>query len=182
MRNFIRVYSGYCLGFASYRILLYVLSTICEQVDGIIYADMLKNKNVLPDGTEQIGPSYDYKVGKEIVEVIKTRVGELIIYIYDKDVIYVAKKAISLTGKVVYIGVKPISKAIGFVVMKYPPIKKVHKMIKVSKKVIVATGGLISLGIMARSDYWAIVFSNALPQLPVDTKAKLSGIRRMRRA
>ena len=185
MKKFIRAYAGYCFGFLSYKILLNILSTVCDQVDEIISTDMSNSKNVLPDGNNNnIGTTHDYNIGKEIVNVIKTRGGEFEITLTSEALGHLIRGSVSHLKKfssfVISNVSKPISKALGFIIMKFPPAKKVYDGIKAGKVIIASIGALISVRVIARFDYWALILSDSLPQLPVDTKSVLSGIRRLR--
>ena len=184
MKKFIVAYSGYCFVFMSYKILLYILSTVCDQVDEIISTDMSNNKNVLPNGTKDIVTTHDYNIGKEIVNVIRMRGGEVGITLTSEGLAYLISGSVShlkkFSGLVIYTISKPISKALGFIIMKFPSAKKVYDGIKAGKVVIASIVAVVSVRVIARFDYWALILSDSLPQPPVDTKSVLSGIRRLR--
>lgn len=76
--------------------------------------------------------------------------------------------------------INPLSKGIGFIILKFPVAKKVYKGIKRIKVAIATIGAIISIRLIARFDYWALILNDSIPQLPIETKAILSGIRRLR--
>ena len=121
----------------------------------------------MPDEIKNISTTHEYKIGKEIVNIIGTRGGQGGL---GKNVVLLAKTVV----------ITPLSKAIGFIVMKFPAAKKVYRGIKATKVVIASIGALISVRVIARFDYWALILTDSLPQLPIETKAILSGIRRLR--
>ena len=181
MKKFIRAYTGYFFGLLSYQILLYTLSKLCDQVDEIISTDT--SKNVLLDGTKDTVTSHDYNIGKEIVNITKTRGGQSIVIRGEGAVDLIRKAGSNIKifgGKTISIAIKPISKALGYIIIKFPPVKKVLDVIKTTKVIIASIGSLISLRLIARFDYWALIFSDSLPQLPIDAKVIISGIRRLR--
>ena len=154
------------------------MSKLCDQVDEIISTDTLNNKNVLPDGTKDIITSHDYNMGKEITDITRTCGGQI------RGVADLIKKSVShlkiFGDKAISITISPISKALGSIIIKFPPVKKVLNGIKAAKVIIASIGALISVRVIARFDYWALIISESIPQLPIDTKAVLSGIRRLR--
>ena len=177
MNKYVRVYAGYFFAYLSYKTIFYTLSQICDQVDEIIEND---NNNFLPDEIKDISTTHKYSVGKEIVNIIRTRGGQEII-IKPEGVLTLAKNVLLLTkllGETALI--TPLSKAIGFIVMKFPVAKKVYTGVKAVKAVIAAIGAFAAIRVLARFDYWALIINDSLPQLPIETKAILSGIRRLR--
>lgn len=64
--------------------------------------------------------------------------------------------------------------------MKFPVAKKIYTGVKATKVVIASIEALISVRVITRFDYWALILSDSLPQLTIETKAVLSGIRRLR--
>lgn len=179
MNKFTRAYTGYFFGLLSYKILLYTLSKLCDQVDEIISTDTSNNKNVILDGTKDTITSHDSNMGKEIVNITKTR-GRQSIVIRGEGVAILIKKAVShlkiFGDKTISTLIHPISKVLGSLIIKFPPVKKVLNVIKATKVIIASIGALISLRVVARFDYWALIFSDSLPQ----TRSVLSGIRRLR--
>ena len=176
--KYVRVYAGYFFAYMSYKAIFYTLSQICDQVDEIIAND---NNNSMPDEIKNISTTHKYKIGKEIVNIIRTRGGQGGIIIRPEGVITLGKNVVllakSIAEKVV---ITPLSKALGFIVMKFPVAKKLYTGIKATKVVIASIGALISVRVIARFDYWALILTDSLPQLPIETKAILSGIRRLR--
>jgi hypothetical protein len=176
--KYLRVYSGYVLAYLSYKTIFYTLSQICDQVDEIIAND---NNNLLPDEIKDISTTHKYNVGKEIVNIIRTRGGQGGIIIRPEGVFTLGKNLLLFSKLIAeLVVVTPISKAIGFLVMKFPVAKKVYTGVKAIKVVIASIGALISVRVIARFDYWALIINDSLPQLPIETKAILSGIRRLR--
>jgi hypothetical protein len=176
--KYLRVYSGYVFAYLSYKTIFYTLSQICDQVDEIIAND---NNNFLPDEIKDISTTHKYNVGKEIVNIIRTRGGQGGIIIRPEGVFTLGKNLL-LFAKLIaeLVVVTPISKAIGFLVMKFPVAKKVYTGAKAIKVVIASIGAVVSVRLIARFDYWALIITDSLPQLPVDTKSVLSGLRRLR--
>ena len=176
--KYVRVYAGYFFAYMSYKAIFYTLSQICDQVDEIIAND---NNNSMPDEIKNISTTHKYKIGKEIVNIIRTRGGQGGIVIRPEGVITLGKNVV-LLAKIIAetVVITPLSKAIGFIVMKFPAAKKVYTGIKATKVVIASIGALISVRVIARFDYWALILSDSLPQLPIETKAILSGVRRLR--
>ena len=176
--KYVRVYAGYFFAYMSYKAIFYTLSQICDQVDEIIAND---NNNSMPDEIKNISTTHKYKIGKEIVNIIRTRGGQGGIIIRPEGVITLGKNVVllakSIAEKVV---ITPLSKALGFIVMKFPVAKKLYTGIKATKVVIASIAALISVRVIARFDYWALILTDSLPQLPIETKAILSGIRRLR--
>ena len=76
--------------------------------------------------------------------------------------------------------ITPVSKTIGFIVTKFPVTKNVYTGIKRTKIIIASIGAFISVRLIARFDYWALILSDSLPQIPIETKSILSGLRRLR--
>jgi len=70
--------------------------------------------------------------------------------------------------------ITPLSKAIGFIVMKFPAAKKVYTDVKAAKVVIASIRALVSVRVIARFDYWSLIVTDSLPQLPIETKTILS--------
>ena len=178
INKYVRAYAGYFFAYISYKAIFYTLSQICDKVDEIIVND---NSNSLPDRIEDISTTHKYNIGKEIVNIIRTRGGQGGIIIRPEGVITLGKNVL-LLGKLIAetVVINPLSKAIGFIVMKFPIAKKVYTGIKTTKVVIASIGALLSVRVIARFDYWALILSDSLPQLPIETKAVLSGIRRLR--
>ena len=176
--KYVRVYAGYFFAYMSYKAIFYTLSQICDQVDEIIDND---NNNSMPDEIKNISTTHKYKIGKEIVNIIRTRGGQGGIVIRPEGVITLGKNVV-LLAKIIAetVVITPLSKAIGFIVMKFPAAKKVYTGIKATKVVIASIGALISVRVIARFDYWALILTDSLPQLPIETKAILSGVRRLR--
>ena len=176
--KYVRVYAGYFFAYMSYKAIFYTLSQICDQVDEIIAND---NNNSMPDEIKNISTTHKYKIGKEIVNIIRTRGGQGGIVIRPEGVITLGKNVV-LLAKIIAetVVITPLSKAIGFIVMKFPAAKKVYTGIKATKVVIASIGALISVRVIARFDYWALILTDSLPQLPIETKAILSGVRRLR--
>jgi len=176
--KYVRVYAGYFFAYMSYKAIFYTLSQICDQVDEIIAND---NNNSMPDEIKNISTTHEYKIGKEIVNIIRTHGGQGGIVIRPEGVITLGKNVV-LLAKIIAetVVITPLSKAIGFIVMKFPAAKKVYRGIKATKVVIASIGALISVRVIARFDYWALILTDSLPQLPIETKAILSGIRRLR--
>ena len=176
--KYVRVYAGYFFAYMSYKAIFYTLSQICDQVDEIIAND---NNNSMPDEIKNISTTHKYKIGKEIVNIIRTRGGQGGIVIRPEGVITLGKNVVLLTKIIAEtVVITPLSKAIGFIVMKFPAAKKVYTGIKATKVVIASIAALISVRVIARFDYWALILTDSLPQLPIETKAILSGIRRLR--
>ena len=66
--------------------------------------------------------------------------------------------------------------------MKFSIVKKIYTFIKPAKVVIASLGAFIAIRVIAKFDYWALILTDSLPQLPFGTKTVLSGIRRLRLA
>ena len=178
INKYVRAYAGYFFAYMSYKTIFYTLSQICDKVDEIIAND---NSNSLPDGIKDISTKHKYTIGKEIVNIIRTRGGEGGIIIRPEGVIILGKNVLLLAKLIAEtLVITPLSKALGFIVMKFPLAKKVYTGIKAIKVVIASIGALISVRVIARFDYWALILTDSLPQLPIETKAILSGIRRLR--
>ena len=178
INKYVRAYAGYFFAYMSYKTIFYTLSQICDKVDEIIAND---NSNSLPDGIKDISTKHKYTIGKEIVNIIRTRGGEGGIIIRPEGVIILGKNVLLLAKLIAEtLVITPLSKALGFIVMKFPLAKKVYTGIKAIKVVIASIGALISVRVIARFDYWALILSDSLPQLPIETKSILSGIRRLR--
>ena len=151
LREYLTVYGGYFFGYLSYKAIFYALSQICDQVDEIIAND---NNNSMPDEIKNILTTHKYKIGKEIVNIIRARGEQGGIVIRPEGVITLAKNVV-LLAKVLAetVVINPLSKAIGFIVMKFPAAKKVYTGIKATKVVIASIGALISVRVIARFDY-----------------------------
>lgn len=178
INKYVIAYAGYFFAYMSYKTIFYTLSQICDKVDEIIVDD---NNNSLPDRIKDISTTHKYNIGKEIVNILRTRGEQGGIIIRPEGVITLAKNVLlfaKLIAETVVITL--LSKAIGFIVMKFPAAKKVYTGVKATKVVIASIGALISVRVIARFDYWALILSDSLPQLPIETKAVLSGIRRLR--
>lgn len=175
--KYVRAYAGYLFAYASYKAIFYTLSQICDQVDEIVAND---NSNSMPDEIKNISTTHEYKIGKEIVNIIKTRGGQGWIILRPKGVIILGK-AVVLLAKIIAktVVINPLSKAIGFIVMRFPVAKNIYTGIKATKVVIASIGALISVRVIARFDYWALILADSLPQVPIETKTILSGIRRL---
>ena len=118
MNKYVRVYAGYFFAYLSYKTIFYTLSQICDQVDEIIAND---NNNSMPDEIKNISTTHKYKIGKEIVNIIRTRGGQGGIVIRPEGVITLGKNVV-LLAKIIAetVVITPLSKAIGFIVMKFP--------------------------------------------------------------
>nr|YP_009686129.1 hypothetical protein [Halamphora americana]YP_009686184.1 hypothetical protein [Halamphora americana]QDR24931.1 hypothetical protein [Halamphora americana]QDR24933.1 hypothetical protein [Halamphora americana] len=182
INKFIRAYAGYFFGYLSYKTIFYTLSQICDQVDEIIANDKSNaNNNFLPDEIKDISTTHKYNIGKEIANIIRTRGGQGEIVIRPEGVADLVKHLFlftKLTANLIII--TPISKVLGFLVRKLPIAKPIYEGIKMGKVVLASIGALVSVRVIARFDYWALIISDSLPQLPIDTKSVLSGIRRLR--
>lgn len=177
--KYVRVYAGYFFAYISYKTLFYTLSQICDKVDNIIVND--NNNNSLPNEIKNISTTHKYRIGKEIVNIIRTRGGQGGIIIRPEGVIILGKNILLLFKLIAETVITtPLSQAIGFLVMKFPAAKKVYTGFKATKVLIASVGALISVRVIARFDYWALILNDSLPQLPIQTKAILSGIRRLR--
>ena len=178
IHKYVRVYAGYFLAYMSYKIIFYTLSQICNQVDEMIANE---NNNFLPDEIKDISTTHSYNIGKEIVNILRTRGGQGAIIIKPEGVIILGKNVLLLTKlfaeKVIII---PLSKAMGFIIMRFPVAKKVYTAVNGIKVIIASIAALVSLGVIARFDYWALIITDSVPQLPIETKIVLSGIRRIR--
>lgn len=169
INTYIRVYAGYFFIYMSYKMIFYTLSEIFNQVDEII-----DNNDEIKD----ISTTHKYSVGKEIRNIISGGQG---IVIRSEGVMILGKKVVLLSKLLAErFLITPLSKAIGFIVMKFPLAKKVYNGIKAIKIVIASILALLSVRLIARFDYWALIVNGSLPQLPIETKTILSGIRRLR--
>lgn len=132
-----------------------ILTTICNQVDEMISPDMSNNKNILPDGNNNIVTTHDYNVGKEIVNAI--RGGQFEITLTSEGLSHIVHGSIShlkrFSSLVISTISKPISKAIGFLILKFPQTKIVYDIIKAGKVAIASIEGLVSLRLIARFEY-----------------------------
>lgn len=179
IHKYIRAYSGYFFAYLSYKSFLYTLSQICDQVDEIIAND--NNNNLLTDEIKNISTTHKYKTVKEIANIIRTRGGQnFVVEITIKPVVLVKKLSLVIKGIGNKLVIRPIAKAVGFVIKKLPVVKPIYEGIKKVKVIIASIGALVSVRVIARFDYWALIVSDSLPQLPIEAKSVLSGIRRLR--
>ena len=58
--------------------------------------------------------------------------------------------------------------------------KAVYKVVKTVKVIIASSAALVTMRLIARFDYWALILGDATPLMSVDQKAVLASIRRMR--
>jgi len=171
--QYIRVYASYLVAYMSYKIVLYTLDQICEQVD-----TRLDNENevLLPDDLKNISTTHSYNIGQEVVHSLKTRGGQAVALTSVKKLL-ILNKAKNLVDKVF---IRPISKIVVFLIMRIPITKKIYRGLKALKIIIASLGAMLSVRLIARFDYWALILTDALPQLPIETRIILSGIRRLR--
>ena len=102
INKYLRAYTGYFFVYISYKTIFYTLSQICD---------------TLPDEIKDISTTHKYSIGKEILNIIRTREGQGGITL-GKNIVLLAK----IIAETVVI--TPLSKAIGFIVMKFPLAKK----------------------------------------------------------
>lgn len=76
IHKYVRVYAGYFLVYISYKIILYTLNQICDQVDERIAND---NNNFLPDEIKEISTTHKYSVGKEILNIVRGGQGGIVV-------------------------------------------------------------------------------------------------------
>jgi hypothetical protein len=184
MKKFIRPYTAYVLMYVSYRISLYLLNELFSMVDEIIDTDRnaQNNNNELIEGTNGIVTTHDYNTCKEVVNILNMRGGQNGILARGAGgVIQVSFQHLrKFGGKTVSIILKPIAKSVGFVLMKIPMLQAVYKTVKTGKVIIASSAALAAIRLIARFDYWALIFGDAIPLISVDQKAVLASIRRMR--
>lgn len=182
--EFIVPYTAFGVAYLSYRISVYTLSELFNTIDEIIYTNTnpRNNVNTLLDEISDITTKHDYDTGKTILHIINTQggqndlIGRGAIGILTKQF----KSITNFNKKIVSTLIKPIGKIIGYLLLHIPVLKRIYGHAKTAKLVIAYLIGLSSIRIIARYDYWALIFSGALPTISMDQKAILAGIRRMR--
>jgi hypothetical protein len=184
--KFIRPYTGFGMAYLSYRISVYILSELFNTIDEIIDTDTNppNNTNELPDDTIDIITTHDYATGKAIVNAISTRGGHgQIAQIARRGGGIIRKQLnsiITFGQKFISTLVKPVANILGYLLLKIPALRSIYGTVKTAKTVIGSLIGLASIRLIARFDYWALIFSDAIPFITIDQKAVLAGIRCMR--
>ena len=159
IHRYVRVYTGYFFAYMLYKTIFYTLSQICDKVDKIIV-----NNNFLPDEIKDISTTHKYNIGKEIVKIIRTCGGQVGIVIRPEGVIILGKNRFLFAKLIAELVITtPISKALGLIVMKFSAAKKVYKGVKATKVVTESIGALLSVRLIARFDYWALILTDSLP-------------------
>lgn len=59
-------------------------------------------------------------------------------------------------------------------------LRGLYNEIKNGKLILASFLGFCRVRLIARFDYWALIISDLIPQIPVYTRSVLSGIRRMK--
>lgn len=184
MKKFIRPYLGYILMCLSFRISLYLLSKLFSMVDEVIDTDnnAANNNNELIDGTNGIVTTHDYTTCKEVVNITNMRGGQN--GLLPRGAVGVIQGSFQhlgkFCGKGVSIILRPIAKSLGFLLVKIPMLQAVYKVVKTGKVILASSVALGTMRLIARFDYWALIFGDALALMSVDQKAALASISRMR--
>jgi len=184
MKEFIKPYLGYALGYVSFRISSYLLNNLFSMVAEIIDTDnnAENNNNELIDGTNGIVTTHDYNTCKEVVNIITIRGGQN--GLLPRGAGGVIQESFQHLGKFCKKGVsiilRPIAKSLGFVLLKIPMLKDVYKAVKTVRVIIASSLALATMRLIARFDYWTLILGDASALISVDQKAALAGIRRMR--
>jgi hypothetical protein len=144
-------------------------------IDEIVDADIntSNNTNALPDGNNDNG--------KQIGNNINIRGGQdRILPRGDVGIIKKQFNNIATAGnKLFFIILKPIATILARQINNVPAVKAIYDKLKTVKTVVASILGLVSMRLIARFDYWALILCDELPIISVDQKAVLSIIRRM---
>ncbi len=184
MKKFIRPYIAYFLGFLLYKSSLYTLNKLFNMVDEIIEidTDTSNDTNALPDGTNDIITTHDYDTCKEVVKIVNVRGGQNDLVL--RGPVGLIRKQFSsiikFNGKVISIILRPFAKAVGYLLLKIPALRNIYDVVKKVKVVLASVLAFYSLRLVARFDYWALIFSDAIPYITTDQKSVLASIRHMR--
>lgn len=116
--QFIRIYAGYGLVYISYKTSFYILNKLFSMVDEIIESDPNVSNNT-NDGA--------MKTCKENVRGIMR----------DQTALIKALKHVKRFGdKAISTIIKPIASIIGYVLLKFPALKRVYRVLKSAKIII----------------------------------------------
>ena len=76
--------------------------------------------------------------------------------------------------------ITPTSQMVGYLILKILMARNIYDGVKRVKVVIASVAAFASMRAIARYDYWALIISDSIPAIPIETKAVLFGIGHLR--